>query len=700
MLSKFRRRVTLPSLFAVATSLCLVGTTATTAGAAPSDRGQKANGSFRGRFAFGRAESLLSSDVLSDRVRALERLGSTNSPRAVERLIRALEPGSGAATAEERLTAVRELRHYTDDPGVRRALARVLGGHAASSEQPGPLDDLAQATAALALSLAGTPDAFAALGKALSGGGSAANAAKEALVAHPPRKLGWLLGAAVIPTEELAEALSALGDQRAFDPLRTLIRNGSPEVRARAAVGLTELGDFETVALARLWTRAGNPNVLRAAAARILALAHSSDAASAVQSLLEDDATWQAGLEVALFTPSPALVPALSRRFSGADPDAVEKLAKALGRAGGSSAVNALERELSDARARQAAADALARMPEDGASAALERALSRRETRRLAAVALGVRHLVGRTVPVSLAAALRALEKSRDRDDRVASALCRAMLDPRSIGAYLRATDSQIVSAVASLVFLSRSDAPTIALRSLAVATDVDAKTALAVALLREENETQIPTGALLSLIDDKTSAAPLAARALSARDEAATRPTVDAMLASADPLIRLHTALGLGRSPQSDASGRLAAAYRFESDENVRFAIVRSVAHRGVQTSRRTLELAAALDPDARARSAARLALAGAEVALADRGTEVLFFASPEDRQPARRIVAVTTPTGALVPVVAGPDGMVVVAGLPPGSRVLVAAGDERGKDEDRGESGDQKDDRIPGDE
>ena len=72
---------------------------------------------------------------------------------------------------------------------------------------------------------------------------------------------------------------------------------------------------------------------------------------------------------------------------------------------------------------------------------------------------------------------------------------------------------------------------------------------------------------------------APLAALALSARDDDAVREAVDGLLQSRDPVIRAHAARGLGRSTAPDAVGRLARAYLFEPELQVRRALVAAMA-------------------------------------------------------------------------------------------------------------------------
>lgn len=664
--------------------------------AAPKERGRTQGTSLRSRLAFERAQTLSTSEDLADRVRALERLGGTTAPRAVERLIAALQPGSGAPTAEERLTAVRELAFHSEEASVRRALARVVGGHAASSNEPTLLDELSQTTAALSLSRAGTPDAIAVLAKALSGGGAPARAAKEALVAYPPRNLGALLGAVVVPTSEFAETLAELGDQRGFETLRVLVQRAAPEVKARAAIGLTELGDYETVALARTWVQPSNAEVLRIAGARILALVRSPEAGPALRALLDDDRTWRAALALVLeAAPVRGLAASLSRRLASTDldDDAVVDLIAALGRGGGADSVQALNRELRDALRRPLAIDALRRMPDDEATRALERGLAKRELRRLSALALAIRRLEGMPAPATLEGTLGTLERSPDPDDRLSAAMGRALLDPGRIPAMLRSRDARIRGGGAALLALGKPDDSHLAAVLLPRTTDGKTRTALALALSDEDSEPFVPTETLLALIDDKSAATPLAARALSARDDERTRTAVNALIESSDAMIRFHAMLGLGRSPTPDASGRLATAYRFEVDPRVRWAIISALSQHSTRTARRTLELAAALDPDRVARSGARLALGGAVFGVAARGPSILF-SSAYGASFERRSVAVRTPDGLSLPSFPGPDGLVLGVGLPSGSRV--APGHERGKDEERGASGEQKDEHI----
>src|SRR5690606_24657298 len=153
------------------------------------------------------------------------------------------------------------------------ALVRVMNDPGDSTDGDRRLDDWVRQSAALALAASGDAPALDALGAALRQPGPIADAAKLAVTAHPPRDLDPLLRARGTPTVALVRTLAALADQRAFYPLRELVMQGSPQVRAEAALALTELGNLETVELARHWLQTEEAPFARIAATRILALA-------------------------------------------------------------------------------------------------------------------------------------------------------------------------------------------------------------------------------------------------------------------------------------------------------------------------------------------------------------------------------------------------------------------------------------------
>src|SRR5262249_21681700 len=127
----------------------------------------------------------------------------------------------------------------------------------------------------------------------------------------------------------------------------------------------------------------------------------------------------------------------------------------------------------------------------------------------------------------------------------------------------------------------------------------------------------ELPTLTLLEHAKSGSVDAPLAAMELAARADDSLGDAVAALLASRDPVLRAHVARGSARSGASDAVGRLADAYAFETDLGVRRAVVEALAARtadaGAPLRRSSLELAATLDPDRLVRTVARRALDGA---------------------------------------------------------------------------------------
>jgi len=674
--------------------VCAALALAVNATAAPSESpraGATASGSFRSRFGVERAEALRGATAAPERLRGLERLAAAGTERAVDRLVQAVLPGGTAITPEERLVAVRALAGYTANIDVRRALFGLLGGHATSSpgDASAPLDELARRTAALALARSGANDAIESLGKALGGADVAASAAENALVAYPPRALTAMLRGAREKTLALAKTLDELGDQRGFDALRALVIDGPIDVRAAAAVGLTHLGDFETVALAEHWRASRGPAELRVVAAQILALARAKDAGDAIAELLADDATFAAGLDLSLDAPSRAAVPELIRHLAHAD-DRTAKVLAALGRAGGADAAQALEAALADPDRAALAAHALARMSGSDGKAALERALSRPSSRRLAARAGALRWLVQGDRLDGLERAFDALARSPDVADRAAAEAGKCALDPRQLAAALDSHDAEVVQSVASLLLLAPDDMAVDAAQRIANARDPSTATALAIALAVPSAQNAVPTRTLLALIDGGGPAAPLAALAFAARDEKDLRPTLLALLTDGDPFIRAHAALGLGDSPEADATGILENAYRFELDPDVRAAIVRGLSRRHEPTRSRTLRLAAELDPERTVRELARLALAGARLGPDVRGDAASWLVvgtTETGGHAARAAITLRTPSGIALPLVTDADGIAVAAGISKGPVELrVAPGVAADKDRPSG--------------
>jgi hypothetical protein len=197
----------------------------------------------------------------------------------------------------------------------------------------------------------------------------------------------------------------------------------------------------------------------------------------------------------------------------------------------------------------------------------------------------------------------------------------------------------------------------------------------LSTSLASFESAQLVPSDVLLDLIEARGLGAPLAARALAARDSRSLRPKLLALLSNDDALLRSHVALGLGRSSESSALGVLTRAYRFETDASVRLAIVRALATRREPARERSLRLARDLDGSPAVRQAAALGLASVAPAPESPGPETLWLEldSQEAAGPAAgaagvRGALVVTASGVALPAFADPDGVLLLPALPSG--------------------------------
>ncbi len=628
--------------------------------------------SLKSRIGVQAAQHLLASAQADERQQGLERLGSVGSPRALELLVKALEPGGVVRSTRDRLVAVRALAPHAGVPDVRQALVRMMTGVGVSKQHDAAdqLEDWVRESSASALAASGDAAALAALGNALRQGGPVADAAAAGIAAHPPVDLSPIVSARGVPTLAFVRLLAGLADQRGFDSLRSVVRHGAPDVRAAAAMALTRLGDLETVPLARFWLDKEKLPVLRLAGARILATTHASGAAPAVAQLLDDATTRRQALALALVAPDRALLPALAKRLADADAGELTAVLGAISRTGGPRAAALLAGELGKPQHASLAAYALARCAGDGARDRLAAALGSASTRRLAARAAVVRRIaLGEDVPGDTRA-LDALLASKSPADRAAGAWGLAALDASAAERLLGSNDPVVVRAAARAAAW-KPEVASVAATRLAREKDPATRVALAASLADPGAEFHVPTRVLVELIDSGSAAAPLAVRALAARDSEALRSRITALLESGNALIRVHAALGLGDSQRPSAVGLLSRAYRFEPSAQVRHAIVIALsrlAHTGP-----TLGLAARLDGSARVRGAAKRALAGRRLYGLAPGSAVLWLAlAPSEPQQQRAVRAATvelvTASGLALPAVPDPDGLLVASGLPAG--------------------------------
>jgi hypothetical protein len=205
---------------------------------------------------------------------------------------------------------------------------------------------------------------------------------------------------------------------------------------------------------------------------------------------------------------------------------------------------------------------------------------------------------------------------------------------------------------------------------------------AAGVALLGDPSGGAVATSRLAAWAESGGPLAPLAARALPMRDDDVTRDRIKRLLGASDPVIRAHVALGLAWDREPDAVSLLTAAYRFEEDAAVRRAIVRALSRRKEIQRNATLSMARDLDADDDVRSLARSALRGRALELvatppAAKVAWVSIVANAEGAVPSvrSRAARIVRSDGLALPVLADPDGVLVVPALPMGTGSLLLA-------------------------
>jgi len=614
--------------------------------------------------------ALLAAPQLSERLRGIQRLAGLGTPAALQRLLRFAFERKAQLGARECLTLARALAPYAADGETQVALARLMNQRPAASSGHAELElfELARGTAALALGASRSPAALRVLGGALRSGGPGAVLAEQALQAYPPAELDQLLAVPGEPSVQLARLLGVLGDQRAFYPLRAWVRGESAEVRAAAAIALTQLGELETLPLAREWLSSSVP-VLRQAAVEILVLAQDPAAARALaEELASERQQGEAVAARALEFPDAVLSKAVPSPLDPGSPEAWTLL----GRIGGAAAASQLEQGLRRPETAFAAAHALSRLPGPDGHAALERALDGQQALPLVARAAALRSALWDEHFEALSARLQTLGGSASAAERAVAAWGRSLSSAAGALAELASGDPVRIEAAANNALWFDDEVLAGAAHLLSEAAPGRARSALAFVLLRPSGRRGVTSRVLSELVLEGNAAAPLALRALASRDDPHFDAFAEAYLAHPDPILRCHVARGLGESRRASAIGLLARSYEFESDETVRHALVRGLSQRRGLTVRRALELAAKLDPSPRVRAAARLGLGGVELGDPPRGSE-FFWAelrsnvdSTMEPGPGRGASGLLhVAPGLALPVFADPAGILLVAGV-----------------------------------
>lgn len=594
-----------------------------------------------------------------------------------------------------------------------------------------PLSSLSRSTAALALARSGQKKALTALSSAILQGGPAGAAAEAALLAYPPASLQDFLEGKKKIVPQLAAFLGQLGDLRALERLRATMNEGDLGGQAAAALALAKLGDESVLDKVRPWLKRSEPKLQRAAAT-VLATLKAADAPQAIGVLLAADATRSFGLELAFSAPSPSLARALATVLPTLSPDERPKAIAAIGRGGGAEALRQLSQLAKTSEHGLDAAFALALIPGQEASDVLARVLSDAgsgASRRLLVRAALMRALALGDRVDGLLDALNSLAQAKDESDRAVGIFGQAALSLRApdellkercsvafraegegeaslwksapqkgakaagaldcdavalhaIAKGMQALPSKQLGHFSSLMNVLSAEAVLGHSLSAARAGEIlesglpNSKTVAAgSALLAYPDGGPLPTALLSAWAEQGGPLSPLAARALASRDSEVVRASIKRLLEGSDPVVRAHVAMGLAHDSEADSVSLLVRAYRFEDDAQVRRAIVRALSQKSEVQRKKTLLLARDLDPDPQVRALARSALLGRSLlapAVPKDRTAVWITLLPNHAEASNKAFGRTArlirSDGTALPVVADPDGVLLLPGQSPG--------------------------------
>lgn len=624
------------------------------------------------RLGYEVADRWLKSEDAEVRRRGLERLGALGTTQALERLLAALEPDGRISSEQERLVAVRALAPHAGHAVIRQALLRLMTSAAAApTTSPQSLEPFVRGSAALALACCGGAPGDIALGLALRQGGIVEALAHNALLAHPPADLGVIVDQPGDYSLGVAELLEALGDQRSYPEVRRMVQHGLPEIQAAAARALLRLGHAEVLTWARYYVKRPTDEPRFSAAADIVASGDPVAAAHVVKRLLKEDQLERA-LRIAQVARHPSLVEPLFRLAEKVPQRKLPQVFGILGRIPQESSVSALARAAQKKPYAPLAAYALSTQPHPGAASALAQGLRGQASANFARASAMRQTLLNDPV-AGLNDALRQLLGAPDPKRRSAAAWSQALLRPKNSGSLFSHRDPAVVRAAARAAF--RPPLARDAARALAKSSHPLNRVALAAALADPAAAELVPSTMLRRLMDDSSPAAPIATYALAARPEPKHRSAILAALHSQEPLLRVHSALGLGNNPDPESVAELNSQYAFEPSGDVRYAIVIALSRRTEVGRLRVLRLAEQLDPDPRVRHAASRALQGARLSPLPPGQATLWVDYSHTENPEATLVTalVRTPSGLAIPVVSDPDGVLTVAGLPGGKNELL---------------------------
>ncbi len=646
-------------------------------------------------------DSADAASVRAEALRGIDRALGLGTPERIGLLVQLLTDTRGLARADTTvlLATTRALAPFAREHAVARALAdavlNVPGLHPPA--RSGPASDaslrvrdpdrrarleLARDTAALALAEAREEQATDVLLAAARRAGPGQAAATRALAAFPPEAFS----APPVVTPEALALAGALDDWRAADMAVEATRSIDRAVRTAALRALGSLGDPRAVAVAEaaLEDAESDPR-LREAATRALVLLGAKSAAKAVQRLLEDDRTAEAGAELSRLVGGDEVTGALAARVRVSSDGRLRHAAiVALGFQSDPQALALLSDLLADPLLCGDAAEAIARSKVPAAWETIARALGQPSTRRMGARMAALRGRVTGGTPESVRRALGALAVGTEPGDRAVASAALVLLGTPLPGSSLGDPDVRVRRAVATALEPT-SPAYAAAMEARLQVEDDDATRrvlARQLALAGPGRATATSTTELVERLRAGDIDAPMAALELARHYDDADRAAAETALGSPNPLVRSHTARGLGESSRPWAVGLLANAYLTEVDPGTRRAITLALASRVSDASAPlradTLERAAHFDPEASIRTIAARASEGLPPPELPRSGEVVWLrvmTASGAAPPAPPIRGVLVRAdGLAIPVVFDEEGYALVPSGPGPARLVLA--------------------------
>ncbi len=639
-----------------------------------------------------------------ERIRGIQRAAAMGTPEAIALLNSALEKQTIKADPRALIEIARGLAHHADQDRARAGLLQIVNvaspALAARVTPVGPrtsdalqLDegdpvaraDLARQIAAIAIARSGAERAHESLYNIARQSMPGREAALVGLAAFPPRDPGFFGASGATLPPPIVRLLGQLGDLRALDVLHAAARSSDVGIRSAALISLGELGDDRAIALSRTAIAESDAR-LRAAAGEAFVLLGAGERFKATSALVSDEATTAIGIRLAERVHSAEITKLVAARAHQHPLKEIRLAAiAALGRSPDEGAANALVASplLGDKELAYYAMLALARSPAPNAMSLIAGAMGT-SLKPLAVRAYVVRAL-GRGKRDSTGdAAIEAFARSGNANERALGVFARVALGDANVESFMDDKEPRVrrAAAMGTLAHPTRDGEHAMVVQKRKE-QDLVTRQVLGIGLIGGDPEGTLATSLLIDRAESGGGDAAVAAYALARRADDTTARKVQSLLASKDPVLRAHAARGLAVASLPDATGRLANAYAYETDVDVRRAIIGALAARtrdaGSPSRKQTLENAAAVDPDAAVRQAAKRALAGVTAPFAPPPIVEcawLRITLENGSPPGEAYTAsVLRSDGVSVPIVFDDEGYALVPGLSPGaSRVVLA--------------------------